>query len=146
DAIAAGLVEMQKARYSKRILLLLSDGFDTRSKTKPNEAEEMIRASKVLFYAIGIDDDDNNPPRRRPRYHIYEYMLRKLSAAAGGDLIRLYTGRNYDLASLSQSLLGTLHQQYMLGYYPAAATTNGESRKIEIRVAKPGARIRCLSC
>lgn len=145
DAIAAGLMEMQKARYPKRILLLISDGFDTRSKTKANEAEEMLRASKILFYAIGIDDDDNNPPRGRPRYHIYEYMLRKLSAAAGGDLIRLYTVGNYDLSSLSQSLLGTVHHQYTLGYYPAAATTNHASRTIEIRVAKPGARIRCLS-
>jgi Ca-activated chloride channel family protein len=146
DAISAGLLEMQKARYPKRILLLISDGFDTRSKIKANEAEEMLRASKILFYAIGIDDDDNAPPRRRPRYHIYEYMLRKLTGAAGGDLIRLYTGRNYDLGSLSQSLLGTVHQQYTLGYYPAAATTNGGARNIEIRVAKPGARIRCLSC
>jgi len=34
DAIAAGLSEMQKARHQKRILVLVTDGCDTKSKPR----------------------------------------------------------------------------------------------------------------
>jgi Ca-activated chloride channel family protein len=142
DAIAAGLHEMEGAKHRRRILLLVSDGFDTRSKTSATQAEELLKRSGVPLYALGIDDDDADAPaRRRPRYHIYEYMLNKLSNAGGGRLIRMYTGRNYDLVNLSESLLGELHQQYTMGYYPSMGPDDDRSRNVEIRVMKPGARI-----
>ena len=142
DAISTGLREMQTAQHKKRILLLLSDGFDTRSRTSAAQAEDLLRSSGVLLYAIGMDDDDNDPStRRRTRYHIYEYMLNKLTGAAGGRVIRLYTGRNYDLRTFSDLLFGELHQGYTIGYYPAVSSANARSRNIEVRVEKAGARV-----
>ena len=142
DAIAAGLHEMEKAKYSKRILLLVTDGFDTRSRTTADQAEDLLKRSNVLLYTIGIDDDDKDTSNRhRPKYHIYEYMLNKLSRAGGGRIIRLYTGREYDLLQLSQMVLGELHQQYTIGYYPAAGTGHDGGRNVEIRVTKPGVQI-----
>jgi Ca-activated chloride channel homolog len=141
DAIAAGLREMQKAKHQKRILLLITDGFDTKSKTSADQAEDLLKRSGVLLYAIGIDDDNNDTSIRRPRYHIYDYMLGKLSSAGSGRVIRLYTGRNYDLDLLSERILGELHQEYTLGYYPIAGPGHDVSRNIEVHVAKPGARI-----
>jgi Ca-activated chloride channel family protein len=142
DAISVGLREMQTAKHQKRILLLVSDGFDTRSKINADQAEDLLKRSNVLLYAIGIDDDDNNPAtRRRTRYHIYDYMLGKLTSAGGGRLIRLYTGRNYDLRSLSELFVGELHQQYTMGYYPNAAPDSAGWKTIEVRVTKPGIRI-----
>jgi VWFA-related protein len=142
DAISAGLTEMQLARNEKRLLLLVSDGFDTRSKIKSGEAEDLLKRSGVLFYAIGIDDDDNDPPKgRRTRYHIYDYMLNRLADAGGGQLIRLYTGRNYDLSNLSASLLKQLRHEYTIGYYPSVGPTDTRWRNIEVNVVKPGARV-----
>jgi len=142
DAIATGLREMKAAHHRKQILLLVSDGFDTRSKIKADEVQELLTQSHALLYAIGIDDDDNDPSiRRRPRYHIYDYMLGRLTTAGGGRLIRLYTGRNYDLRELSGSILGELHQTYTMGYYPNTAPDNPAWRNIEVRVTKPGVRI-----
>jgi Ca-activated chloride channel family protein len=141
DAIAAGLREMNKAKHQKRILLLVTDGFDTRSKTTADQAEDLLKRSGVLLYAIGIDDDNNDKSIRRPRYHIYDYMLGKLSRASSGRVIRLYTGRNYDLEVLSERILGELHQEYMLGYYPIAGPGHDVLRNIEVHVAKPGARV-----
>ena len=106
DAISLGLNEMLEAKHDKRVLLLLSDGFDTRSKIKAAQAEDLLRRSDVLLYAIGIDDDVNDPRMRgRPRYRIYDYMLGKLTGATGGRLIRLYTGREYNFRSLAQGML-----------------------------------------
>jgi Ca-activated chloride channel homolog len=142
DAIAAGMREMQAAKHRKRVLLLVTDGFDSRSRTTADQAEDLVRRSNVAFYAIGIDDDDKDPSiRRRPRYHIYDYMLGKLTRAGRGRLIRLYAGRNYDLSQISELLLGELHQEYTMGYYPAVGTANEAWRNVEVRVTKPGVQI-----
>jgi len=140
DAIVAGLHEMQSAKHQKRILLLVTDGFDNTSKTTAAQAEDLLQRSEVLLYAIGIDDPDNHPPRGRPKYHIYEYMLGKLSHAGSGRVLKLYTGANYDLHNLAASLLGEFHQEYTMSYYPAAGT-NEKWRNIEIRVGRPGTRV-----
>lgn len=142
DAISLGLREMENARHKKRILLLLTDGFDTRSKIKAGQAEDLLKRSGILVYAIGIDDNDNDPRiRKRPRYHIYEYMLGKLTSAGSGRLIRLYTGYDYDLRRLAEDLLSELHQEYTLGYYPDEGPENTSWRSIEVRVTRPGARV-----
>jgi Ca-activated chloride channel family protein len=142
DAISLGLQEMKYAKHKKRILLLLSDCFDTRSKIKAEQAEDLLKRSDTLVYAIGIDDADGDPrTRKRPRYHIYEYMLGKLTRAGGGRLIRLYTGHEYDLRSLAETVVGELHQEYTMGYYPVQGLENPGLRSIQVRVAKPGARV-----
>jgi Ca-activated chloride channel family protein len=141
DAITAGLREMQTAKHQKRILLLVTDGFDTGSKTNAAQAEELLKRSDVLLYALGIDDDDLHPPHGRSKYHIYDYMLGKLTNAGAGRLIRLYTGRNYDLRKLSELILGELHQEYTMSYYPAAGGDSTNWRNIEVRVAKPGVHV-----
>jgi VWFA-related protein len=143
DAIATGLSEMETAKNRKRILLLLTDGFDTRSKIKAPQIEALLANSEVLVYAIGIDDDNNDPrTRKRPKYHIYEYMLLRLTSAGNGRLVRLYSGKEYDLRGLAQALLGELQQEYTMGYYRATTEpqTTGSS-SVEVRVTRPGARL-----
>jgi len=141
DAIGLGLREMQKAKHDKRVLLLLTDGFDTRSKIRAAQAEDLIKQSNVLVYAIGIDDDGRDPKMlKRTRYRIYEYGLSRLTAAGRGRLFRLYNGLIYDLPRLADIVLGELHQEYLLGYYPSAEA-GGDVRSVEIQVAKPGARV-----
>jgi len=141
DAISLGLDEMKTARHRKQILLLVTDCFDTRSKIKPDQVEDLIRDSNVQVYAIGIDDDDLTSNKRKgPRYRIYDYMLNRLTSAGGGRLIRMSAGRDYDLRQLAQTVLGELHQQYTMGYYPAAGPEKEGFRSIEVRVVKPGTR------
>jgi Ca-activated chloride channel family protein len=141
DAISLGVREMNAAKNPKRVLILLSDCFDTRSKLKPADAEDLLKRSDTLAYAIGIDDDDGDlRARKRPRYHIYEYMLNRLTSAGGGRLIRIYTGQA-NQRRLAQVLLGELRQEYTLGYYPATGPENEGSRTIEVQVATPGARV-----
>jgi Ca-activated chloride channel homolog len=141
DAIAAGLREMEGAKHRKRILLLVTDGFDTRSRISAAQAEELVKRSNVLLYAIGIDDDPEASLRQRPRYRIYDYMLNKLANAGSGRLIRLYSGRKYDLNDFSTLLLGQLHQEYTMGFYPSAGTDTADRSEIEVQVRRQGLQI-----
>jgi Ca-activated chloride channel family protein len=144
DAIQLAInEEMKRAKHNKKILLLITDGFDTRSKINAMQVEDILKRAEVLVYAIGIDDDDDDPlVLRRTRYHIYHYMLGRLTSISGGRAFRLFTGRNYALNSLAQVLLEELHQQYTLSYYPVAGGDKNAWRPLSIKVNRPGAQIR----
>ena len=143
DAIQAGMEEMKSAKHNKKILLLVTDGFDTKSRINSNQVEDILKRSEVLVYAIGIDDDDEDPlALRRTRYHIYHYMLGRLTSISGGRAFRLFTGRNYALNSLAQVLLEELHQQYTLSYYPTSVPDKNVWRQVDVKVRKNGSQIR----
>jgi len=144
DAIQMGMEQMRTAKHNKKILLMVTDGFDTKSHINAGQVEEILKRSEVLVYAIGIDDDDDDPlALRRTRYHIYHYMLGKLTSVSGGRAFRLFTGRNYALNSLAQVLLEELHQQYTLSYYPMSGREGNNSwRQVDVKVKKPGSQIR----
>jgi Ca-activated chloride channel family protein len=143
DAIQMGLQEMKQAKHNKKILILVTDGFDTKSKINSAEVEDLLKRAEVLVYAIGIDDDENDPyVLRREKYHIYHYMLGKLTGISGGRTYRMFTGRTYALQGVAQSLLDELHQQYTLSYYPNTPREGGAWRQVEVKVSKPGSQIR----
>ena len=142
DALQIGIQEMKSARNGKRILLLVSDGYDTRSKINMDQALEQLKRSQLQLYAIGIDDDDNDPlVLRQPRYHVYLFMLGELTGASGGQTFRMYTGRNYALDSIAALILEELHNQYTLGYYPSTPK-DGSWRTIQVKVDRPGSVVR----
>jgi len=145
DAVQLAIQEMKQARNGKRILLLVSDGFDTRSKITMDQALELLKRSQLQLYAIGIDDDDNDPlVLRQPRYHVYLYMLGEMTVASGGQTFRMYTGRNYALDSIAALILEELHEQYTLGYYPATPK-DGSWRTIQVKVNREGSAVRTRS-
>lgn len=135
DSIALALRMMEKAQHQKKVLLLLSDGFDMGSRIDADVAEDLLKRAEVLVYAIGIDDDDTDPEvMRRTRYHVYHYMLERLTDVTGGRAFRVYTGRRYALRSLAEVLLEELHQQYTLSYYPTNVAADASWREIEVRL------------
>jgi len=143
DAIQLGMEEMKTAKHNKKIMLLVTDGFDTKSHINATQVEDILKRSEVLVYAIGIDDDDDDPlALRRTRYHIYHYMLNRLAGLSGGRAFRLFTGRNYALNSLAAVLLEELHQQYTLSYYPTSVPDKNLWRQVDVKVRKNGSQIR----
>ena len=143
DAIGLALRMMENARHQKKVLLLLTDGFDTRSRLRIEDVDELLKESEVLVYAIGIDDDDEDPEvARRTRYHVYHYMLARLTDVTGGRAFRIYTGRRYALQSLAEILLQELHQQYTLSYYPTNPALDQSWREIRVRLDNPAATVR----
>src|SRR5215475_2595799 len=143
DAIRVGMDEMKMAKHNKKILLMVTDGFDTKSHINSNQVEDVLKRSEVLVYAIGIDDDDDDPlVLRRTRYHIYHYMLDRLTGVSGGRAFRMFTGRNYALTTVAQVLLEELHQQYTLSYYPTSLPDKNAWRQVDVKVRKPGSQIR----
>src|SRR4029077_10923543 len=56
DAVYLGLDKMKEAKYSRRALLLISDGGDNHSLYTEKEVKSRIKESDVLVYSVGIFD------------------------------------------------------------------------------------------
>src|SRR5215469_3764875 len=54
DAIQLSVNHMKKAKNSRRVLVVLSDGGDNNSRYNEREIRELLRESNVSLYAIGI--------------------------------------------------------------------------------------------
>ncbi|MBI2822049.1 MAG: VWA domain-containing protein [Acidobacteria bacterium] len=142
DAIGKGMQEMKAARHNKKILLLITDGFDTKSRITSSQAEEMLKRSDVLLYAIGIDDDDNDPAaRHRTKYHIYHHAFNRLTGISGGRAFRMFTGRTAGIQVIARQLVEELHQQYTLGYYPVSRRGGDDWRQVEVKMSLPASQI-----
>ncbi len=59
DAILDGLRRVQKGRYQKKALVVLTDGVDTSSRASLGEVQAAIRGTSVLVYTIGIGNPNN---------------------------------------------------------------------------------------
>jgi Ca-activated chloride channel homolog len=86
DAVVKAVPMAQDGRNRKKVVILISDGNDTNSRTDMRDVRRIVRETEVLIYAVGIDGEGeptirlrppSNPPmpipfplpgRRRPRF------------------------------------------------------------------------------
>lgn len=133
DAVVAALPAAESGLHAKKAILLLSDGDDTSSRNSVKSAQEAIRASEVLVYALGIESDDAG---------IDGDALRKLTDDTGGRTEVVKGFRNLDAATAR--LAAELNQQYVLSY-AAPAVRDGKWHAIDVAVRRRGAIVRARS-
>jgi len=131
DAIYLGVSKMRQAKYSKKALLIISDGGDNHSRYTEGEIKSLVKEADVLVYAIGIYD------------HYFPTEEERLGPALLSDVSELTGGRTFtidnpnDLADVATKIGIELRNQYMLGYRPKNGTHDGKWRKIKVKLMPP---------
>jgi Ca-activated chloride channel homolog len=132
DAVWATSEELigASAEHTRRAIILLTDGDDTSSRLKIDEAIERAQKADALIYAIGIGD--------RYTFNVNEGALRKIADRTGG---RAYFPRHErDLRDAFDQIQRDLREQYLVAYSPSNKARDGSYRKIEIQVVNPAFR------
>ncbi|HKQ74967.1 MAG TPA: VWA domain-containing protein [Blastocatellia bacterium] len=124
DAVIATSSDMLAKEPGRKTIILLTDGEDTSSRMKLDEAINEALRSEVVIYTIGIGDQG--------KYGVNEGVLKKLAEATGGRAI--IPKNNRDLESAFAQLEQDLRQQYLLAYEPKNEASDGGFRKLEIRL------------
>jgi Ca-activated chloride channel homolog len=134
DAIFMSLVEMKHARYTRKAIIILSDGGDNSSHYTERQIRNALLESDSQVYAIGIFDP--NPARRQPAEERGgPQLLDELAEETGG---RLYPIANLDdLADTSARISRDLRSQYILGYSPSNEARDAKYRKVRLKVIPP---------
>lgn len=128
DAVALGLTQLTRGTHQRRVLLVISDGEDNRSRASFRQLKRQAQESSALIYAIGITDLLN---RRR----FGEFILEELTTETGG---KAYFPRNAEAMSEAfESIALELRQQYSIGYTPSNFAADGKWRKLKVKVTPP---------
>ena len=113
---------------TRRAIILLSDGVDTSSRLKLQEAVDSALKADAIIYSVGIGDSFSFEG-------VDEGSLRKISERTGG---RAYFPRNEDdLRSAFAQIQEDLRSQYLIAYSPSNKTKDGSFRKVQIDVVNP---------
>lgn len=117
---------------TRRAIILLSDGDDTSSRTKRQEAIDFAIKHDVVVYSIGIRDKDFHYGKLDVK------ALRKVSEHTGG---RAFFPQNKAelLASFAQ-IQDELRSQYLIAYSPANKRLDGAYRQIRVDIVNPELR------
>jgi Ca-activated chloride channel family protein len=110
----------------RSLQMVFSDGLDTASFLDPARILDMGRRSDVVVYPIVTKG-------AKPEF------LEELASLTGGRLYEV--DRNDELASTFKEILDEFRFRYLLTYTPANVAKGGY-HKLEVRVNRPGARIR----
>ena len=100
DAMYLGVNKLRSAKYSRKALLVISDGGDNRSRYTEGELTKIVRESEVQIYSIGIFDafapteEEVNGPT----------LLHEVAESTGGRLFRVM-----DMQDLSDIEIGRAH-------------------------------------
>jgi VWFA-related protein len=127
DAIHLSVNHMKKAKNTRRVLVVLSDGGDNNSRYNEREIRELLRESNVSLYAIGILGKMVTASAMK--------LLGTLAEETGGRLFPVHSV--HQLPEAIEKLNTAVREQYVLAYYPSNSTRDGKYRRVQVKVVVP---------
>jgi Ca-activated chloride channel family protein len=132
DSMYLAAHDLQKRdKYSRKVMVVISDGGDNRSRYTEKELRKFLEESDVQVYVVGL----YNPFSRIPEERSGPVSLDELANVTGG---RMYTAMDREsLLSAVEKINQEARSQYVLGYMPNPLAHNGKWRKLRVTVRKP---------
>ncbi len=138
DAVAQTTNDRMRMQTGRKALILLTDGEDFGSVTRPRQAIEDAIKANTIVYVILIAN--------RSFYGGYTFgytgaaQMRRLTEATGGRVIDVgNNGRKLDAAF--REIARELRTQYFVSYTPKDQKMDGKFRRVKIRCDRPGLKI-----
>jgi Ca-activated chloride channel family protein len=130
DGVYMGLQHLKKAKNPRKALIVVSDGGDNNSRYTMRELVSLAAESDTQIFAICLWEK----PQTTEEIAGPE-LLNNLAHASGG-INYLITSIN-DMRKAFGKVGITLHNQYVLGYYPPENAPAGKYRKITVQLLVP---------
>jgi Ca-activated chloride channel family protein len=117
------------AQSGRKIMLLYTDGGDTRSSLAFHELQDLLKASDATIYVIGMLEHQLESTKSTQRL-----MMLQMAEATGGQAYFPTSPKQLD--EMYDKVLAQIRAQYILGYVSGNPKTDGTWRKVEIRLRK----------
>jgi Ca-activated chloride channel homolog len=115
----------------RTILVLYTDGGDTRSALAFSDVMNLIKASDVTIYTVGFLEHQSSSVRTEQRARLYQ-----IAEATGGQAF--FPSAMKDVEMAYDKIVAQIRAQYSLGYASTNTAQDGQWRKVEIKVKRPG--------
>jgi len=127
DAISMGLDQVAQGQWSKRAIIVISDGEDNHSRISPKKLKQMVGESGATVYAVVIED-------LLPRAFAGSEM-RELAAISGGAAF--FPGNAEQIAEAFDKIAVDLRRRYSIGYIPSNFSADGRWRRLKVKITPP---------
>ena len=134
DAIYMGLAKLKHAKYSRKALLVISDGGDNNSRHSLRQIKKLARESDGEIYAIDVCDAPGLLLTKKLEERFGRQWLTDVTESTGGRTIALDNPAGIPDAAARASR--ELRNQYILGYRPSRTAGDTKWRKIKVKVAR----------
>jgi VWFA-related protein len=169
EAVYTAVWEKLKEVPGRKAVIVFTDGIDTASSeiSEEDTLDAVIESEDIIVYPIRYatreeaerkmvarlsgssksnGEDAHNPKLEQGRreldraYRAADEYLQQLADMSGGIVER--ADRLGDLKTALGKIAEELRHQYLLGYYPTNRQKDDKSRKITVRVTRPGVVVR----
>jgi Ca-activated chloride channel family protein len=117
----------------RKVMLLYTDGGDTRSSMSFPDLIDLLKASDVTAYVIGALEHQSPSTKNEQRM-----VLQQIADITGGQAFFPLSVKELD--RMYEKVLAEIHAQYTLGYVSTNPKADGAWRKIEVKVVKKDGR------
>jgi Ca-activated chloride channel family protein len=117
----------------RTILVVFTDGGDTRSAMAFGDVMTLVQASDVTIHTVGFLEHQSSQSRATQRAR-----LSQIATAAGGQAF--FPSSMKDVEAAYEKVLAQIRSQYVLGYTSTNTARDGRWRKVEIKVTRPDLR------
>lgn len=120
--------EALKKRQGRKVVVLITDGGDTVSRTTYQDALRSSLEAEAIIYSIIVVPIESNAGRNTGG----EHALMQASEDTGG---RFYFAKDLaQIAAAFQQISDELRTQYLLAYYPSKRLSDSDFRRIQIKL------------
>ncbi len=130
DAIGVYL-DGASSQDGEKVLVVYTDGGDTRSNVLYSDVMNMLKASDVTAFCVGLLENQPSSVRTDQRMR-----LQDIAAVTGG--LALFPTSKEQLDEMYAKVVDEVGARYSLGYLSTNTKTDGAWRKVDIKVARPG--------
>ena len=130
DAIYLGSEAMEDRR-GRKVMVVITDGGDTASQNKYNDALRAAQQAETIVYSIIVVPIEASAGRDTGG----EHALIQISNDTGGKYY--YATSLPQLDAAFRKISDELRTQYLLAYYPSKRYSDTDFRRIEIKLAAP---------
>lgn len=134
DACYLAIDKVRRGRYSKRVLILITDGEDNISSYSSDQVREELRASGVLAYSVNSSRTEIAGSSLGMEG---QEILNGFSLVSGGMFFYKGNGRpltTSDATSIFEMIANELRHQYTIVVTPDVSSDNSKWHKIKIKV------------
>jgi len=140
DAIGTYLAGASE-QTGQKVLIMYTDGGDTRSSLPLKDLLDILRASDVTVYALGYLDHQNSSARHQQRM-----QLQRFAEMTGGQAF--FPSSLKEVDKFYEAIRREIEMRYSLGYTSTDTRADGTWRDVKVRLTRPelnGAKIRTRS-
>jgi Ca-activated chloride channel family protein len=131
DAIVRAAEDLSRRPEKRRAIVVLSDGYDTKSSASADKALAAAFNAGVTIYTVDMSAPETSSMQARSQA---AGILRNFASKSGGRYISTPGGR--ELREAFNGIVEELGNQYTIAYRPSNRARDGKWREIEIKLSR----------